>query len=198
MRIDPERRRLPHGPPIAQPRSEHAMKYRRELPHVDPRAPRGPLLTMALRAMSGRATVAFEGSLFFRITAWRLVPVLMRLTGGRFAWLVPLPIGVIETRDKRNGRPHRRAVLYFHDGERVTVIPSKAGLPEDPFWYRNALGEPAVLFESRPFRAEPVEGEAERKRLWELADRFHPASVTYRERAGRSGRTIPLLQLVPR
>lgn len=174
------------------------MQYRRKLPHVDPEARRGPLLTTALRPMSSKAAVAFEGSLFFQVTAWRLVPILMRLTGGRFAWLVPLPIGVIETRDQRNGRPHRRAVLYFHDGERVTVIPSKAGLPEDPFWYRNALSEPAVLFESRPYRAEPVEDEAERRRLWELADRFHPPSVAYRERARRSGRTIPLLQLLPR
>ena len=137
------------------------MQYRRKLPHVDPEARRGPLLTTALRPMSSKAAVAFEGSLFFQVTAWRLVPILMRLTGGRFAWLVPLPIGVIETRDQRNGRPHRRAVLYFHDGERVTVIPSKAGLPEDPFWYRNALSEPAVS--SNPGRTAPSRSRTRRR-----------------------------------
>lgn len=123
--------------------------------------------------------------------------MLMRLTGGRLAFLVPLPIGVIETRDARNGRPHRRVVLYFHDGDHVIVIPSKAGRPEDPFWYENALAEPNVRFESRPFRATSVEDSTSRKRLWDLADRFYPPSVTYRKRAARTGREIPLLQLVP-
>jgi F420H(2)-dependent quinone reductase len=49
------------------------------------------------------------------------------------------------------------------------VIPSKGGLPEDPHWYRNALAEPTVGFESRPYRAEPVAEEAELRRLWALA-----------------------------
>jgi hypothetical protein len=97
----------------------------------------------------------------------------------------------------RNGNRHRRVVLYFHDGERVTVIPSKAGLPDDPFRYQNAA-DPAVLFESQPFHAEAVEDEAARGRLWALADRFYPPSVAYRERAARTGRTIPILQLAPR
>jgi deazaflavin-dependent oxidoreductase (nitroreductase family) len=173
------------------------MRLQRKLPHVDPKARRGRLLRAGLRVMSKPAMVAFETSLFFRITAWRAVPLLMRLTGGRFAALVPLPIGVIETRDARNGRPHRRAVLYFNDGNRVIVVPSKAGWPEDPFWFRNALAEPEIRFEARPFRAEPVDDPAARERLWELADAFYPPSATYRQRAARSGRTIPILQLVP-
>lgn len=173
------------------------MAFQRSLPYVDPRAERGPLLRGALRVMSREAAVSLEGSLLLRILTWRLVPVLMRLSGGRFALLVPLPIGVIETRDARNGRPHRRVVLYFNDGDRVVVIPSKAGRPEDPFWYRNALAEPAVRFESRPFRAKPVEDPASQKRLWDLADRFYPPSETYRRRAARSGRAIPLLRLIP-
>ncbi len=105
---------------------------------------------------------------------------------------------MIETRDARNGNPHRRVVIYFHDGERVTVIPSKAGLPDNPFWYRNALADSAVLFETQPFRAETIEDKAARERLWALADSFYPPSVAYRERAARTGRTIPILQLIPR
>ncbi len=35
--------------------------------------------------------VAAEGGRLFQLTAWRLVPRLMRLTGGRFAWLLPFP-----------------------------------------------------------------------------------------------------------
>jgi deazaflavin-dependent oxidoreductase (nitroreductase family) len=172
------------------------MSFQRELPSVDPTAERGRILGAGLRFMGRPAMVAFETSFLFRYTAWRIVPVLMRLTGGRFGALVPLPIGVIETKDLRNGRPHRRAVLYFNDGDGVVVIASKAGWPEDPFWYRNALADPAVRFEARAYRAVPVEDAAEQARLWQLADVFHPSSVAYRERAARSGRTIPILRLV--
>ena len=174
------------------------MPFQRPLPHVDPEAHQGRLRHVAMRLMSARLTVALEGGLAFQLTAWRLVPVLMRLSGGRFAHLLPMPVGLIETRDARNGKPHRRTVVYFHDGERVTVIPSKAGLPEDPFWYRNALADPAVRFESRSFQAEPITDEAALRRLWALADRFYPACVTYRQRAAQAGRTIPILQLIPR
>lgn len=171
------------------------MPRQRTVLYVDPEAAQGPLRRTALRLMSTRAVVALEGGLPFQWTAWRLVPVLMRLTGGHFARLLPMPVGVIETRDARNGNRHRRCVIYFHDDERVTVIPSKAGLPSDPYWYRNALAEPAVLFESQPFRAEPVVDEAHLRRLWALADRFYPPCVVYRQRAARAGRTIPIIQL---
>lgn len=174
------------------------MPSHRTLPQVDPEASQSSLHRAALRLMSTRVMVALESGLLLRLAAWRFVPILMRLTGGRLARLIPMPVGVIETRDARNGNWHRRCVVYFHDGERVTVIPSKAGLPEDPFWYRNALDDPAVLFESRPFRAEPIEDDADLERLWALADRFYPPYVTYRRRAARSSRTIPILQLAPR
>ncbi|HSS32745.1 MAG TPA: nitroreductase/quinone reductase family protein [Solirubrobacterales bacterium] len=147
--------------------------------------------------MSVPAAVVLEGTLPFRLIVWRLTPILMWLTGGRFAHLLPMPTGVIETRDARNGNRHRRCALYFHDGERVIVIPTKGGLPSDPFWYGNALADPNVRFESQSFRALPVEDEAELLRLWAIADRFFPPSVTYRQRAARTGRTIPILQLFP-
>lgn len=174
------------------------MQYQRTLPYVDPKAPHGPFHRAIARLVNTRAMVTLEGSLLYQLTTWRFVPILMRLTGGRFAGLLPVPAGIIETRDARNGRPHRRAVVYFHDGDRVIVTPSKAGLPDDPFWYQNAIADPDVLFESRPYHAEVVEDQASRERLWALADRVHSASAIYRERAARSGRTIPILQLVPR
>jgi deazaflavin-dependent oxidoreductase (nitroreductase family) len=170
----------------------------RPLPAADPRAPQSAPRRAALRLAAMPTAVAFEGTLLFRLVVWRLTPILMRLTGGRFARLLPVPVGVIDTRDPRNGRRHRRCVIYFDDGEAVVVIPSKGGLPDDPHWYRNALAEPEVGFESRPFRAERVVEEEELRRLWALADGFFPACVEYRRRAARSGRTIPILRLLPR
>jgi deazaflavin-dependent oxidoreductase (nitroreductase family) len=98
----------------------------------------------------------------------------------------------------RSGRPRRNGVIYFHDGERVTIIASKLGLPEHPAWFHNARANPDIVLGGQPFRVELIEDEAARARLWELAERVFPAYADYRERAARSGRTIPILQLLPR
>jgi deazaflavin-dependent oxidoreductase (nitroreductase family) len=172
------------------------MPVRRPLPHVEPAPPRG-VRRLLLRPMGGRAFTAVERSLPFRLVVWRLAPRLMRLTGGRLATLLPFPAEVIETRDPRNGRPHRRVVVYFHDGDRVIVAASKGGMPGDPHWYRNAIADPEVRFAGRAHRARPVAGDAELARLWTLADRVYPPHAASRAHAARSGRTVPLLQLAP-
>jgi deazaflavin-dependent oxidoreductase (nitroreductase family) len=165
------------------------------LPHVAPDPPRGALRPFT-RLMGTAPVSAFERSLPWRLIAWRLVPRLMRLTG-RLTMSWPFPTGLIETRDQRNGRPHRRAAIYFHDGDRVIVIPTKGGMPSDPFWFQNAVADPEVRFGGQPFRAEAVGEEGELARLWELADRFYPPYAGFREHAARDGRTIPILRLVP-
>jgi deazaflavin-dependent oxidoreductase (nitroreductase family) len=91
----------------------------------------------------------------------------------------------------------RNAVIYFHDGERATIIASQAGRPDNPSWFYNARANPDVLLAGQPFRAEAIEDETSRARLWELADRVFPAFAAYRDGAAIAGRVIPILQLVP-
>ena len=109
-----------------------------------------------------------------------------------------LPTALLETRGARTGHLRRNGVIYFHDGERVTIIASKLGAPEHPSWFHNARANPEVKLGGHPFRVEIVDDEATRVRLWELADIVFPPYATYREKADRLGRTIPILQLVPR
>ena len=71
------------------------------------------------------------------------------------------------------------------------------GPPENPSWFYNVLANPEVRLGGVAFRASLVKDEAERARLWRLADRVLPAFATYRRRAGRAGRIIPILQLEP-
>ena len=80
----------------------------------------------------------------------------------------------------------------------MTIVASKLGMAEHPAWLHNLRANPDVRFGGQPFRAEVVEDERERARLWHLADRVFPAYATYRERADRVGRTIPIVQLTPR
>jgi deazaflavin-dependent oxidoreductase (nitroreductase family) len=190
--------RLPrHGDPPLQTDRRITVPYQRALPYVDPEKPQGLFHRAIARLVNTRAMVSLEGSLLYQLTTWRVVPILMRLTGGRFAGLLPVPVGVIDTRDARNGSRHRRAVVYFHDGNRVIVTPSKAGLADHPYWYQNVVADPDVFFEEQPYRAEVVEDTASQVRLWALADHIHGASAIYRERAAKFGRVIPILQLTP-
>lgn len=168
-----------------------AMTTQRTLPHVDPRAERGRLY---------RAYVALVGSRLGMWLSprfvWKLDPPLMRITGGRFGLGLLLPTALLETRGARTGRVRRNGVIYFHDGERVTIIASKLGAPEHPAWFHNVRANPDVRLGGLPFRAEVVEDPAERERLWGLADRLFPPYATYRERAALADREIPILQLV--
>ena len=133
-----------------------------------------------------------------RTIGWRLDPYLLRLTRGRLGLGLVLPTALLETRGARTGRRRLNGVIYFHDGERVTIVASKLGLPGHPSWFHNARANPDVLLGGQPFSAEVVDHEPSRIRLWELADRVFPAYAAYRERAARAGRTIPILQLTPR
>lgn len=174
------------------------MSSRRALPYVDPRASRGPLYRAYVRILSTRFMAWMSRTIAWRTIVWRIDPYLMRLTAGRLGTGLLLPTALLQTRGARTGRVRRNAVIYFHDGDRVTVIASQAGRPEHPSWFHNARANPDVLLGGQPFRAEVIDDEASRTRLWELADRVFPAFAVYRNSASRTGRTIPILQLVPR
>ena len=165
----------------------------RELPYVDPYRHRGRLYHAVARLSATKF-----GAWFSVHVAWKLDPFLLRLTRGRVSTAGPLAVALLESRGARTGLPRRNATLYFHDGDRVTIIASKRGLAQNPAWYHNLRAHPDIVFGGVPFRAELVQDEAERQRLWQLADRVFPEYVDYRERAGRAGRVIPIFQLAAR
>jgi deazaflavin-dependent oxidoreductase (nitroreductase family) len=133
-----------------------------------------------------------------RAIGWKIDPVLMRLTGGRVGVGLVLPTALLETRGARTGEARSNAVIYFHDGDAVTLVASKLGLPQHPAWYHNLRRHPDVRLGGRPFRAEVVEDHAEQERLWGLATRVFPGYDAYRARAARVGREIPIVRLHPR
>lgn len=169
------------------------MSSREGLPYIDPQAPHGLLYRAFVRFLGTRLAAWLSVNV-----VWKADPPLMRLTGGRVGLGLMLPTALLETTGARTGRPRSNGVLYFHDGERVTIVASKLGAPEHPAWFHNACAHPDVVLGGQPFRAEVVEQESSCARLWQLADRVFPPYAAYRERAARVGRTIPILQLVPR
>lgn len=164
-----------------------------DLPHVDPRARRSAAYRAYARLVGTRAMGAFS-----KLVVWKVDPVLLRLTRSRLGMGLALPTALLETRGARTGQPRRNGVIYFHDGDRVTIVASKMGLAHHPAWFHNLRAHPDVTLGGRPFRAEVVEDERERGRLWQLADQVFPPYATYRKRAARTGRTIPIIRLTPR
>jgi len=162
------------------------------LKYVDPNQPSGRF---------SRAYAAFSNTRLGRFLSihvvWKLDPPLMRATGGRLGFDLMIPTALLETRGARSGKLRRNVVIYFHDGERVTIVASKLGLPEHPAWFHNLLADPDVTFGGIPMRATVVAGEAERQRLWTLADQVFAPYAAYRREAAQANRTIPIVQLTP-
>ena len=115
--------------------------------------------------------------------SWRLDPVLLRLTGGRVASTLVFPTAVLETEGARSGARRRNAVITVADGDRTVIVASNAGDPHHPAWFHNLRAHPDVLLGGRPVRATVVDDEAERERLWVLADAVFPAFARYRSDA---------------
>jgi deazaflavin-dependent oxidoreductase (nitroreductase family) len=173
------------------------MPANRTLRYVDPHAARGPIYRAYVRLASSRFATWLATTAIWSAIVWKIDPHLLRLTRGRIGTGLLLPTALLQTRGARTGIVRRNAVIYFHDGARVTIIASQAGRPDNPSWFYNARANPDVLLGGQPFRAEVIEDEASRARLWELADRVFPAFAVYRVSAARVGRVIPILQLVP-
>ena len=133
-----------------------------------------------------------------RHVSWKLDPWLLRATRGRLASTLIFPTAVLETTGAKSGTRRRNAVIYFHDGDRITIVASNAGSPRHPSWYHNLRADRDVVFGGIAMRATVVQDEAERRRLWESADRVFPAFASYRRDAARVSRTIPIIQLTPR
>ncbi len=164
-----------------------------KLRHVDPTRPPG---TFA-RAYAAVATTRVARFISRHIN-WKLDPLLLRVTRGRLATTVVFPTAVLETHGARSGARRRNAVIYFHDGDRVTIAASNAGGPSHPAWYHNLQADPDITFGGIPMRATIVTNEAERERLWVLADRVFPAFASYRHDATKAKRVIPIVQLTER
>jgi deazaflavin-dependent oxidoreductase (nitroreductase family) len=149
-----------------------------------------------------RSYAAFAAGRFARFISrhinWKIDPLLLRVTRGRVATTLVFPTALLETRGARSGARRRNAIIYFHDGDRVIIVASNAGSSKHPAWYHNLSAHPDVTLGGIPMRATAVNDEAERERLWVLADRVFPAFASYRHDAANAGRRIPIVQLTRR
>lgn len=160
------------------------------LKRVDPTRPTGAFA----RTYATLATTCFARYVSSRV-GWKLDPILLRVSRGRLATTLVFPTALLETQGAKSGTRRLHAVIYFHDGETVTIAASNAGSSKHPAWYYNLRAHPDVVLGGIPMRAKVVHDEADRERLWAMADRVFPAYATYRREATAAHRTIPLIHL---
>jgi deazaflavin-dependent oxidoreductase (nitroreductase family) len=163
------------------------------LRYVDPLRRRG----RATRAFASFSATAV-GRWLSRRVVWKVDPHLLRLTRGRFGMTLMIRSALLATRGARTGLPRINGVIYFHDGDRVVIVASQAGAPTHPAWFHNLVAHPDVTLGGLPMRASVVTDDAERARLWALADNVFPPFARYRRDAAEAGRTIPIVRLAPR
>lgn len=163
---------------------------RARLKYVDPNAGAG-----GFGRAYAKTAATLPAKFVSRHVNWKLDPLLLRLTRGRLATTLVFPTALLETRGARSNAPRRNAIIYFHDGEAVTIVASNAGAARHPSWYYNLLAHPDVKFGGVAMRAEVVADEGERDRLWALADRVFPAFADYRRDAAKTSRSIPIVRL---
>ncbi len=112
--------------------------------------------------------------------------------GGRFEGKTLL---LLHTEGAKSGEKRVNPVAYVKDGNRLVIIASKGGAPDNPGWYYNLLAHPVVNVEvgteTYQARAE-VTSEPERSRLYAKMEEMMPGFADYKE---KTTRVIPVFTL---
>ena len=107
------------------------------------------------------------------------------------------PVVILATKGATSGAVRKTPIMRVVDGDAYVAIASYAGNPQNPAWYRNLVAYPDAEIRDRnrtiPVRAREIH-DAEKSRLWTIADAGNPAYARYR---AVSGRDIPILLLEP-
>jgi len=163
------------------------------IPTIDPTRKRG-----RMREAFHRFGMSDAGRWYGINVASRIDPVLLKLTGGRFATTGMLPLVLLRVRGRKTGQLRTVPLVYFTDGDDVILVASSFGRAKNPAWFVNVVANPDVELTAggvtAPYRARVVEG-PERDRLYDLARRNYAGYGDYEEMAGE--RKIPVVALSP-
>ena len=121
-----------------------------------------------------------------------------RANGGKVGGMFEgAPIASVHTKGAKSGLERLNPLVALIDGDRVYVIASQGGAPDNPDWYYNLKTNPRVtvelLDETFDVTAVEVDDEAERSRLYDLQITRFPSFGEYKK---LTTRRIPVIDLV--
>ena len=112
-----------------------------------------------------------------------------------YIWRRGSKILLLTTTGRTSGEQRTTPLIYEEAGDRLVIVASKGGSPEDPGWYRNLVKDPQVELQVKgdvfPAHARTATGD-EREELWELAARQWPDYDAYQ---AKTDREIPVVVL---
>jgi deazaflavin-dependent oxidoreductase (nitroreductase family) len=112
--------------------------------------------------------------------------------GGAFAGRTLL---LLHTTGAKSGQERVNPVAYTLDGDRIVIIASKGGAPQNPAWYHNIVANPLVTVEvgKEKFQVRAaIAAEPERTRLYDQMARIMPGFAEYER---KTTRRIPVIVL---
>ena len=125
----------------------------------------------------------------------------LRLSRGRltFAGLVGLPVIQLTTTGAKSGQPRTVPLVSILDGERIALIGSNFGRPNQPGWVYNLKANPECQVRyngtTQSYKARFTTGQ-ERETYWQLGLSYYRGYEKYKTRAGE--REIAVIVLEPK
>lgn len=138
---------------------------------------------------------------FFAPRVDRIDRAILSLTGGRFAATEILGWKIIQltTIGAKTSRPRSLPLMGMVDREKIGVIASSFGRPQNPGWYYNLTAHPECEVQSNgltgTYLAREAAGE-EYDLYWQMAVACYAGYEKYQQRA--APRHIPVLVLEPK
>jgi deazaflavin-dependent oxidoreductase (nitroreductase family) len=109
--------------------------------------------------------------------------------------LANMPVLLLTMTGAKSGRTITKPLVYTTDGDRIVVIASFAGAPNNPAWYNNLIANPVATVElgSERFRVRAaVTAGEERQRLFTRQAAQMPIFADYQKKTTRQ---VPVLVL---
>jgi deazaflavin-dependent oxidoreductase (nitroreductase family) len=114
------------------------------------------------------------------------------------AWISGLPVVMLTSTGARTGQPRTIPVLGLPDGDRLVVIASNYGRPDNPGWYHNLLAHPRAVVtwegSSVQMQARELKGEERQVHVARGLEAY-PWWEQYHRRA--APRQVPVIMLEP-
>ena len=126
--------------------------------------------------------------------------VVYRATHGLVGHRLPgaPPMLLLDHVGAKSGKRRTTPLTYLREGEKLVIVASKGGHPNNPSWFHNLRANPDTTVQvgsrRRPVRAR-VATPAEHTRLWPRVVDLYGGYRDYQERTDRE---IPLVILEPR
>ncbi len=135
----------------------------------------------------------FSRQLVTKANVW-----LLRISMGRLGnSFLGRPVMLLTTIGHKSGKPRTQPVYFMRDGQRIVLVASNGGSPDDPFWLLNIQENPlvsvAVHGNSQKMTSRIVTAE-EKAQLWPRLTEMFPM---WQEVEDRCQRRFPVVLLEP-